>query len=58
MDSSWHKNQIEILLTFVIFHLYCADSKATVMKHTLISLGMVLALIILLGLLTYGLKRW
>ncbi|XP_034279453.1 B-cell receptor CD22-like [Pantherophis guttatus] len=33
-------------------------SKATLMKRTLISLGMVLAIIILLGLLIYGLKKW
>uniref|UniRef100_A0A8C5RUM2 Ig-like domain-containing protein n=1 Tax=Laticauda laticaudata TaxID=8630 RepID=A0A8C5RUM2_LATLA len=33
-------------------------SRATVMKHTLIGLGVVLAFIILLGLLLYGLKKW
>ncbi|XP_032083602.1 B-cell receptor CD22-like [Thamnophis elegans] len=33
-------------------------SRATMMKLTLISLGIVLALIISLGLLAYGLKRW
>ncbi|ETE61726.1 B-cell receptor CD22, partial [Ophiophagus hannah] len=33
-------------------------SRATVMKHILIGLGVVLAFIILLGLLLYGLKKW
>ncbi|XP_039181713.1 B-cell receptor CD22-like isoform X1 [Crotalus tigris] len=33
-------------------------STATVMKQTLISLGVVLVLIILLGLLLYGCKKW
>ncbi|XP_042296595.1 B-cell receptor CD22-like isoform X4 [Sceloporus undulatus] len=33
-------------------------SRATMIKHTLIGLGTILALIILLGLLVHGLRRW
>ncbi|XP_063168380.1 B-cell receptor CD22-like, partial [Candoia aspera] len=58
MDTKLVGNQIQVLLIFVILHLYHADSGATVMKHTLIGLGVFLPLVFLTGLLHYGWKKW